>query len=312
MYLFFCLKINRKEFKKLPGAALLLQKMEDAGIPWGYQEALEEREDLSAEDFLDGKEKDCILVTDDRQLAEKWKKRGVCCIGYQEQEDTAFFNGAMVVISSFEELSPVFFLQAFHHFHGIPLVITETERLVIRESCMDDFEKLYQISREEGSDRYTETMIGDYDREREKFQAYITHAYAYYGFGLWTVLEKKTGEILGRCGLSVVSDEYSPEGRLELGYLIGRDYRGKGYALEACRGILKYIGDIWAYAGGIMEENGGISENGGTSKDGGMSEDAPIYAVIHRENLPSVKLAERLGFQLHGRLDEERMLYRYK
>ena len=104
----------------------------------------------------------------------------------------------------------------------------------------------------------------------------------------------------------MVSDEYSPEGRLELGYLIGRDYRGKGYALEACCGILKYIGDIWAYAGGIMEENGG------TSKDGGMSEDAPIYAVIHRENLPSVKLAERLGFQLHGRLDEERMLYRYK
>ena len=304
MYLFFCLKINRKEFKKLPGAALLLQKMEDEGISWEYQEALEKREDLSAEnisveDYLEGKEKDGILVTDDRQLAEKWEKRGVCCIGYQEQEDTAFFNGAMAVISSFEEISPAFFLQAFHHFHGIPLVITETEQLVIRESCMDDFEKLYQISREEGNDRYTETMTGDYEQEREKFHAYITHAYAYYGFGLWTVLEKKTGVILGRCGLSVVSDEYSPEGRLELGYLIGCAYRRKGYALEACRGILKYIGDIWTYAGGIVEENDG------------MSEDAPIYAVIHRENLPSVKLAERLGFQLYGQLDEERMLYRY-
>lgn len=281
MHIFFCMKLNLKEFKKLPGTSVLLQKIEDAGIHWEYQKALVNSENLSANDFLNEKEKDSIVVTDDMRLAERWKKRGVCCIGYQEQDNPAFFCGAMAVISSFEELSPAFFLQIYHHFHGIPLMITETERLVIRESCMDDFEKLYQISREEDNDRYTETMTEDYDQEREKFQAYITHAYTYYGFGLWTVLEKTTGEILGRCGLSAVSDGYSPEGRVELGYLIGHDYRGEGYALEACSGILK------------------------------LNDKIPIYAVIHRDNLPSVRLAERLGFQFQVRLDDERFLYCY-
>ena len=45
------------------------------------------------------------------------------------------------------------------------------------------------------------------------------------------------GEI---CGLQPAAEENSPLGRIELGYLIDRDYRRMGFAYEACSAILTY------------------------------------------------------------------------
>ena len=117
----------------------------------------------------------------------------------------------------------------------------------------------------------------DEDEELEKFLAYIHTVYSVFGFGLWSVVLNDGGEVIGWCGLQPIGDEASPLGRIELGYLIDRDYRGKGFGYEACRAIL----DL-AFGKLELEE---------------------VFARIAEGNVPSVRLARSLGFvRLRGDL----------
>ena len=101
-------------------------------------------------------------------------------------------------------------------------------------------------------------MTGDEAKEKEAYLAYVRKMYGFYGFGLWTVAQKVTGNVIGRCGLSLPSEECdclraafeknqrSPgteEPCLELGYLIGKKYQRQGYGLEAGREVLRYAFD---------------------------------------------------------------------
>ncbi len=129
-----------------------------------------------------------------------------------------------------------------------------------------------------------ETDSGAYTEEKDLFLSYIRQSYSFLGFGLWTVTSKKSGEIVGRCGLSTATDSFSPDGRIELGYLIGKKWRHQGYALEACRAVLSYA----------QEE----------------LECGSVYALISRRNTASQRLAEKLGFHIESRYrDAENRLW---
>jgi RimJ/RimL family protein N-acetyltransferase len=56
------------------------------------------------------------------------------------------------------------------------------------------------------------------------------------GFGMWGVEELSTGRLAGRVGF------HQPDGwpDFELGWTIGREFWGKGYATEAARAALKH------------------------------------------------------------------------
>ena len=153
------------------------------------------------------------------------------------------------------------------------MIITETDRLIIRESSGRDFSRIYCMMQSAGENETTDRISDNENEELEKFLAYIHTVYSVFGFGLWTVClkpetpihpegtlisggltesirescletepESGTQEeiIIGRCGLQPAADENSPLGRIELGYLIDREYRGMGYAYEACSAILSY------------------------------------------------------------------------
>lgn len=315
MKVVFCLEtINVSDFLLLPGVGELLTDFQQAGIPWAYwlvkdghlfseiisSEAAnsisrpggqdswkQDRTDPTAKGISQGeamqlmrkKAEDTLAVTDSLELASQLQAAHVCCIGYQNCEDTALFPGADLVLLSFDGLDSAFFT-AIHRRHlGLPVVIAETDRVVLRESCEEDFPALYRISRETGNDAYTETMGGNEEEEREKFLAYIRHVYGFCGFGLWTVIKKDTHDIIGRCGISLLdgnldSNKGNMRPHMELGYLISQKFRRQGYAGEACGKILQYAFD--------------------------MLEVPEIYAVIHRDNRPSRYLARKLGFRNQG------------
>lgn len=271
MKVLFCMeKLNKSEYLILPGVQELLNEIENNGNGWEYVWSYEAGSTNQTSELL--------VITDSRETAQQLYNRQICCIGYQDIEDTEFFQGASAVFYSFEDIDADYLEMVHHHFYRIPVVIAETERLVIRESCMEDFDELYRIARETGNDRYMETMSADYELEKEKFQAYIAAVYDYFGFGLWTILERNTGEIIGRCGVSMTSDSSGDEKRKELGYVIRSEKRRKGYATEACSAILQYMLRI--------------------------EEHQDIYARIKRENLSSRKTAEKLGFVLHEIIDD--------
>ncbi|WP_295070153.1 GNAT family N-acetyltransferase [Ruminococcus sp.] len=112
-------------------------------------------------------------------------------------------------------------------------MIIETERLKLREYTFDDFDPLYEIlSDEETMKHYPKPF--DEEKVRWWIQWNIEN-YAKYGFGLWAVVLKETGEMIGDCGITIqnIDGELLPE----IGYHIHKKYWRKGLGSEAARAV---------------------------------------------------------------------------
>ena len=144
-------------------------------------------------------------------------------------------------------------------------MILETERLLLREMKQDDLPALQGILQDE------ETMYaynGAFDEAET--QAWLDRQlsrYAQYGFGLWAVVLKESGGMIGQCGLTM--QPWRGDEVLEVGYLFNRAFWHHGYATEAARGCMEYAFDLL----GARE----------------------VCSIIRETNLPSRRVAERNG-----------------
>ena len=144
-------------------------------------------------------------------------------------------------------------------------MILETERLLLREMTQDDLPALQGILQDE------ETMYaynGAFDEAET--QAWLDRQlsrYAQYGFGLWAVVLKESGGMIGQCGLTM--QPWRGDEVLEVGYLFNRAFWHHGYATEAARGCMEYAFDLL----GARE----------------------VCSIIRETNLPSRRVAERNG-----------------
>ena len=108
--------------------------------------------------------------------------------------------------------------------------IIETERLILREYTTDDFAALYEIMSD------PETMQhypAPFDEEKTRgWIKWNLENYEKYGFGLWAVVLKETGEFIGDCGITIqnIDGELLPE----IGYHIHKKYWRRGFAKKAC------------------------------------------------------------------------------
>ena len=105
----------------------------------------------------------------------------------------------------------------------------ETERLILREMTEDDFDALYQILADADTMRYYPSAF-DEAGVRNWISRNIER-YRVFGFGLWAVCLKETGELIGDCGLTmqIINGQIKPE----IGYHIRADKQRNGYAREA-------------------------------------------------------------------------------
>ena len=108
-------------------------------------------------------------------------------------------------------------------------MIIETERLFLREMTEDDFHSLYKILADSNIMQHY-PYIFDEGRVRNWIVRNIER-YKTFGFGLWAVCLKATGEMIGDCGLTIqlINGQIKPE----IGYHIRADMQRKGYAKEA-------------------------------------------------------------------------------
>ena len=109
----------------------------------------------------------------------------------------------------------------------------ETERLFLREMTPDDFEALYQVLADSGiMQHYPYTF--DEVRVRHWIDKNLER-YRIFGFGLWAVCLKDTGEMIGDCGLTMqnINGSIKPE----IGYHIAKRFQRQGYAKEAAGAV---------------------------------------------------------------------------
>ncbi|MBR5560651.1 MAG: GNAT family N-acetyltransferase [Clostridia bacterium] len=113
----------------------------------------------------------------------------------------------------------------------------ETRRLILREMVAEDFDALYEIFSDAETMQYYPAPF-----DKEKTRSWIARnqrRYAELGFGLWAVVLKETGKVIGDCGVTM--QEIHGEMLPEIGYHIHKAYQRRGYATEAARACRDYV-----------------------------------------------------------------------
>ena len=166
------------------------------------------------------------------------------------------------------ELDPEFEKRDALRKAGIPVEIARTDQLLIRETIDSDISELYRIGTDQAVRKYIAPMQPTLEEEIVYTKAYVRHMYAFYDFGLWTVLEKDAygqERVIGRAGL-FPSERLA--GQIEMGYMIAPECQGNGYGKETAETVLRYAFNVLD-----LEE---------------------VHLFVEKENKASVKLAETL------------------
>ncbi|MBN1777069.1 MAG: GNAT family N-acetyltransferase [Clostridiales bacterium] len=149
--------------------------------------------------------------------------------------------------------------------------ILTTERLILREMAQGDLPALAAIVRDEET-MYAYNGAFSEQETQECLDRQLTR-YRTDGFGLWAVVLKETGEMIGQAGVSMqpVEDEQVPE----IGYLFNRAHWHRGYAAEAAIACKHYAFEVL-----------GVPE---------------IYSIIRDTNIASMNVAIRNGMTIRKR-----------
>ncbi len=146
-------------------------------------------------------------------------------------------------------------------------VILETERLVLREYCQEDFAWLAEILCDGETMRYYPKPYDDAGVQRWldwSFDNYKTH-----GFGLWVIELRETGEPVGDAGITMqpINGAWLPE----IGYHVNKRFWRQGIAGEAARAVRDF---------------------------GFSTRDFPaLYSYMTAENIPSQATASSCGMK---------------
>ncbi|MEO1149041.1 MAG: GNAT family N-acetyltransferase [Cyanobacteria bacterium J06638_22] len=144
----------------------------------------------------------------------------------------------------------------------------ETERLLLREMGLQDIDALLMTFSDAEAMRFYPKPF-----DREMMQAWVEwnmQGYAERGFGLWTIVLKESGEVIGDCGL--VPQQIEGVEEVEIGYHVRRDLWGQGLATEAAQACREY----------------GFHQLGRDR----------LISLIHPANMASRRVAEKNGMTL--------------
>jgi len=114
--------------------------------------------------------------------------------------------------------------------------ILETSRLFLREFSPQDVDALSLVLSDPETMRF---YPAPFDRAGvEEWIARNCRRYRELGHGLWAMVVKSSGEMIGDCGLTV--QEIGSAHEIEIGYHVRRDFWGQGLATEAARACRDY------------------------------------------------------------------------
>jgi RimJ/RimL family protein N-acetyltransferase len=146
--------------------------------------------------------------------------------------------------------------------------VLETSRLILREFSPADVEALALILGDPETMRF---YPAPYDHAGvEEWITRNLRRYTKDGHGLWAMILKANGELVGDCGLTVQQVDGTDE--IEIGYHVRRDLWGQGLATEAARACRNF-----GFAHLHAER---------------------LISLIRPENMPSRRVAEKNGMTI--------------
>lgn len=116
------------------------------------------------------------------------------------------------------------------------VVTLTTEHLRLRRFTPDDFELVYRLH----SDPDVTRFLGGVKDRAGVEQLMAERILGYYerhpGLGTWATIERSTGACVGMHVLNYIRGETI----VQVGYILFREFWGRGYATEMARALLRY------------------------------------------------------------------------
>ena len=151
-------------------------------------------------------------------------------------------------------------------------MILETNRLILRRLTEEDFDAWTAVLGD------PEVMYAyEHGFSPEEVRQWIhrqQERYAKDGFGLWALVEKSSGQLIGDCGITL--QEWNSREVPEIGYHLRRDRWHRGYASEAAAACRDHAFHVLGFR--------------------------EVYSIIRDSNLPSQRVALRTGMCVVGRV----------
>lgn len=276
-----------------------------------------------------------VVVSDEQAVLLAAKAAGRAVIGVYDpgcREKAPF--GVPYLIEEGAEISESFLERIVRRHLGLPWIIAETGRLLLREFTSGDWKYLDNQEREDFGGK-------------AGFLAYVSHQYSFYEYGMWAVVEKAGQSIIGMAGVKNL--EGTNGGRCcreETSFASGEEEKAGDGARDKREND---AGDKREDGAGDKAENSAGDKTGDGAEDReedgfggealeigyrihrpfrrkGYGEEAvkavadyaernigcPLYARIREENIPSRQLAIKAGFiALPGQSGARIRLYRY-
>jgi RimJ/RimL family protein N-acetyltransferase len=157
-----------------------------------------------------------------------------------------------------------------------------TNRLILRGHQESDLEDVVQLWSNPVVTRYTS---GATISRQDAWTRLLRHPghWALLGFGYWVVSERLSGRFVGEVGIarfkrSIVSSLPHLDAPPEAGWVLMPWAHGQGYGAEAVKAVLEW-------------RDQHLTPNG-------------TFCIITAQNLPSLKLAKKFGFETHATLPD--------
>ena len=113
----------------------------------------------------------------------------------------------------------------------------ETDRLILRKMTPGDAEAIFSYASDPEVTRY---VVWDTHRTIEDSRAFLNLTVRGYESGAdptWGIVYKGDHSFIGTCGFAILEPEHA---RAEIGYVISKEYRGRGLATEAVRAMISF------------------------------------------------------------------------
>lgn len=165
----------------------------------------------------------------------------------------------------------------YRMFSAIPTI--ETSRLILRGMRVSDAEDMYAYACREDVTRYLTWEPHPDVHYTKEYLTYIGQRYRTGDFYDWAVVCKDDGHMIGTCGFTKF--DFASDSA-EIGYVLSPQYHQKGYGTEAVRAVITFGFETLHLH--------------------------RIEARFIKENIPSLKLMERVGLTLEGYARESLLL----
>lgn len=213
------------------------------------------------------KPEEALFAADSGRVLDLLLDRGLCAAAVRHagngDED---LHRAAYILEEPAEIDADSYQKIYERLKGLPWTLLTTKRCIIRELVPEDAPDLLALYDAEAL-RFTEGPAQNAEEEAKVLAAYAKKVYGFFGYGTWAVIDRESGMLIGRAGFEPFE---RADGAMSFGYILHPQYRGRGYAREACAAILRYGTDMLGFTA--------------------------IEADTVPENAASVKLLERLGF----------------